>query len=99
MPSAYIASLNRDLEQTAAVSSMPKMDLRQRFTDWFASLPEISRHRAFAMTELEGALATQGKYLSSILLRLGWRRSRRWTSAGQYNRYWMPPREQYRRSE
>jgi hypothetical protein len=43
------------------------------------------------MAEFEAALATQGKYLSPILLNLGWIRKRRWTGSGQYSRYWVPP--------
>ena len=38
------------------------------------------------------ALKTQGKYISPVLLELGWTRKRRWASGGgQYNRFWMPP--------
>jgi hypothetical protein len=43
------------------------------------------------MSELEQALATQGKYLGPVLLRLGWQRKRKWTGYGEYNRYWIPP--------
>lgn len=66
-------------------------DLRQRFVDWHSALPEVTRHRPFAMAEFENALLTQGKYLSPILLKLGWQRRRKWSSRGQYYRYWMPP--------
>ena len=91
MPSAYIASLNRDLEQPAAAVSVPELNLRQRFIDWHAGLPEVARHRAFAMAEIELALGTQGKYLSPVLLSLGWVRRRQWSSGGQYSRYWLAP--------
>jgi hypothetical protein len=44
------------------------------------------------MSEFEVALNTQGKYISPVLLELGWKRKRRWASGGgQYNRYWKPP--------
>lgn len=89
MRSAYIASLNKDFE--LATSPPAAASLRQRFIDWYAALPDIARQRPFAMTELERALSTQGKYLSPILLELGWCRGRRWSSRGQYNRYWLPP--------
>lgn len=90
--SAYVSSLNRLAEAYHAPISAPKApDLRQRFLEWYASLPEISRNRGFAMAEFEAALSTQGKYLSHILLNLGWMRKRRWSSGGQYNRYWVPP--------
>jgi hypothetical protein len=41
--------------------------------------------------QLKKALGTQGKYLSPILLDLGWSRKRKWTGLKQYPRYWMPP--------
>lgn len=91
MPNAYIARLNRELEARATVTPTVQPELRQQFVAWYAGLPEISRRRPFAMIELEQALSTQGKYLSPVLLGLGWQRQRRWTSAGQYNRYWLPP--------
>jgi hypothetical protein len=34
---------------------------------------------------------TQGKWLSPVLLELGWRRKRIWSGTGQYHRYWVPP--------
>jgi len=89
MTSAYIASLNKALETVASHEAAPS--LRQRLLDWLAALPDIARNRAFAMAELERALSTQGKYLSPILLELGWRRGRKWSSQGQYNRFWLPP--------
>jgi hypothetical protein len=91
MSSAYISTLKRGVE---AMGSQPKAespDLRQRFIDWYAGLPEISRDRAFSMSEFEQGLGTQGKYLSPILLSLSWKRKRKWISDGQYSRYWSPP--------
>ncbi len=88
--SAYICSLNRRVEATSQ-SVFAKPDLRERFAAWYAALPEISRYRAFAMTELEIALSTQGKYLGPVLLALGWQRRRKWTGSGEYSRYWLPP--------
>ena len=90
MPSAYIRGLNSDLDDPLAIGQPPCPDLGERFIAWYASLPEISRHRPFAMSELETALTTQGKYLSPILLSLGWQRRRKWSSKGQYHRYWVP---------
>lgn len=92
MPSAFIARLNREMLESA-VQQPCTPPLRQRFIDWYASLPEITRDRPFAMTELERALGTQGKHLSPVLLSLGWQRRRKWTGTGQYPRFWMPPRE------
>lgn len=91
MSSAYIAALNREIERAAAAAFMPALDLRQRVIAWHAGLPEVTRHRQFAMAEIELAMGTQGKYLSPIMLGLGWIRRRRWSTSGQYNRYWMPP--------
>ena len=90
MPSAYIASLNRELEQAGEATSVPQLDLRQRLMEWHGGLPEIARYRPFAMAEIELALRAQGKYLSPIMLKLGWIRRRRWSSGGQYSRYWVP---------
>jgi hypothetical protein len=90
MPCAYIARLKRELlsdaDQPPAVPT-----LRNQLLEWFEGLPEISRTRPFAMVELEKALGTQGKYLSPILLSLGWSRKRKWLNDRQYHRYWLPP--------
>lgn len=90
MPNAYIARLKRELSEEAQQPLAVSHNLRQQVLDWFESLPEISRNRPFAMVELERALGTQGKYLSPVLLSLGWSRKRKWTSQGQYHRYWVP---------
>ena len=89
---AYIRDLQR---RTAAAQSAPSrsQSLRDRFVEWHRSLPAVSRERPFAMSEFEVALNTQGKFISPVLLELGWTRKRRWASGGgQYNRYWEPPR-------
>lgn len=90
MPTAYISALNRDVENLPQ-AAYPAPDLRQSFLDWYASLPPVSRRRPFAMAEMEAALGTQGRYLSPILLTLGWQRKRKWTGGGQYSRFWVPP--------
>jgi hypothetical protein len=89
--SAYIKSLQRSLEAEEPSAALSKVDLESRFLAWLDSVPEISRLRPYSMTELEQALGTQGRYLSPILLRLGWERRRKWSSRGQYHRYWLPP--------
>jgi len=89
--SAYIKFLNRVTETRVPATS----PLHQRFLDWYRTLPEISRCRPFSMSEFETALATQGKYISPVLLELGWQRKRRWNSRGQYHRYWLPPQAEY----
>jgi hypothetical protein len=43
------------------------------------------------MAEFETALKTQGKYISPVLLELGWRRKRIWSTTGQHHRYWESP--------
>jgi len=91
MSSAYVKSLYRSLPDEAENTRLSKTNLSQRFIDWFDSVPEISRMRPYSMVELEQALNTQGRYLSPILLGLGWKRRRKWSSGGQYHRYWMPP--------
>ena len=91
MSTAYISSLNRALLEHAKERHLSKPDLRQRFVIWFESVPEISRIRPYGMVELERAMGTQGKYLSAVLLSLGWVRHRKWSGSGQYLRYWVPP--------
>lgn len=91
MTSAYVRSLQRSLEAEKQPAGLSKPDLETRFLAWLDSQPEISRLRPYSMTELEKALGTQGRYLSSVLLRLGWERRRKWTSKAQYPRYWTPP--------
>lgn len=87
--SAYVAELNKLL----ASRSLPPQarSLRQRFLDWYRSLPEFTRNRPFSMSEFEAALKTQGKYISPMLLELGWQRKRIWSTMGHYHRYWQPP--------
>ena len=91
LPSAYISGLRRSIEQEPSAQTAARPNLRERFLMWFENLPEISRHRPYSMIELEEALGTQGKYLSPILLNLGWQRRRKWASKTQYLRYWVPP--------
>lgn len=88
---AYIKSLQRGLEAEAPAAHLSNSDLETRFLSWLDSQPEISRLRPYAMSELENALGTKGRYLSAVLLRHGWARRRKWTSKTQYLRYWMPP--------
>lgn len=92
MSSAYIRSLQRDLEAEELPAKLCKRSpLEARFLAWMNSQPEISRQRPYAMSELEKALDTQGRYLSPVLIALGWERRRKWTSRTQYLRYWVPP--------
>ena len=85
--SAYIRMLNEEL---ARQDEQPKSsNLRIRFTAWYNLLPPVSRNRAFAMAEFEVALKTQGKYISPLLINLGWQRKRVWSTSGQYHRYWL----------
>jgi hypothetical protein len=86
---AYIRQLNALL--TADPPQSQPMGLRQRFLDWHNGLPEFTRNRPIAMSELEAVLTTQGRYISPLLLELGWRRKRIWNTAGHYHRYWLPP--------
>ncbi|CAE6828723.1 hypothetical protein [Paraburkholderia nemoris] len=85
--SAYI----KRLENLATTDFPVRSPMRQQFLDWYGALPEIARQRPFSMIEFERALATQGRYISPVLLALGWKRKRRWSSQGQYHRYWVPP--------
>lgn len=93
MSSAYIATLKRMLDASVDGRGVGSPSLQDRFLAWYAALPEVSRDRPFAMVEFERALQTQGKYLSPVLLELGWRRKRKWSSRGQYHRYWVKPPE------
>lgn len=78
-------------EDSISIEEPQKLDLESRFIEWFETIPEISRLRPYSMVEIERVLSTQGRYLSPIMLRLGWKRRRKWSSEGQYNRYWVPP--------
>lgn len=90
MPSAYIKALQKSIKDAEAAETHSG-DLAARFCAWFAKLPEVSRNRPYSMSELEAALATQGRYLSRILIEHGWQRKRKWASRTQYLRYWVPP--------
>jgi hypothetical protein len=88
----YIAELNRGAAAAwPAASPAPKTSLHDRFVQWYAALPTLARNRPFAMVEIERALGTQGRFISPVLIRLGWRRRRIWTGAGPFHRYWLPP--------
>ena len=89
--SAFIKSLQRSLDAEATSQQLSRLDLKQRFSEWFASAPEISRVRPYSMIELERALGTQGRFLSPVLYALGWERRRKWSSKGANPRYWVPP--------
>lgn len=92
MPSSYIRSLQQSLAAEAAQEQqLSKPDLKQRFIEWFDGVPEISRVRPYSMAELERALTTQGRFLSTVLVSLGWERRRKWSSTGKSPRYWIPP--------
>ncbi|MGV3554232.1 MAG: hypothetical protein ACO1OD_03145 [Croceibacterium sp.] len=92
MTSAYVKKLDRLVAEDRTTKTNPAEDtLQQRFLEWFNGLPEVSRQRAYSMVEMEQALHTQGKYLSPILLELGWQRRRKWSSSRQYHRFWVPP--------
>ena len=84
--SAYTNYLNK---QTKQVMATRQGGLTDRFIAWYSGLPEVTKNRPFAMSEFEAALKTQGKYISPVLLSLGWVRKRKWSSAGQYHRYWV----------
>ncbi len=87
--SAYIKHLAEAARTDQGVST--RHPLMRRFQDWYSSLPEPTRERPFSMQEFEAALKSQGRYISPVLLKLGWQRKRKWNSRGQYHRYWVAP--------
>ena len=87
---AYISALKK-LSTVVEPPRSPPQRLQERFLIWYNSLPVVSRKRRYSMSEIEAALGTQGKYLSTVLLGLGWRRGRLWSRGDQFNRYWEPP--------
>lgn len=91
MGNAYI----RDLQLAAARSRMVRetpLSLEQKIRAWHFSLPEFVRYRPFAMQELEKGTGSQGRFISPVLITLGWVRKRKWDSTGSYHRYWVPPK-------
>lgn len=88
---AYARALRNLVETDRPRGNDTKLDLEARLVSWFASTPEISRHRPYSMVEIETALSSQGRYLGPVLFKLGWQRRRKWTGCGQYSRYWEPP--------
>ncbi len=89
MSRAYIKSLERH-EHRAESKSARYQPLEARFTAWFDNLPPEAKNRPFSMSEIENALNSQGRHISSVLVQLGWRRKRVWTTQ-RYCRYWQPP--------
>jgi len=81
----------KQLQARRAAQPAQPLSLHDRFVNWYGSLPPVSRDRRFSMSEFEAALKTQGRYISRVLLELGWRRKRVWSTAGHYSRYWVPP--------
>jgi hypothetical protein len=61
-----------------------RLSLHNRFLNWYRSLPEFTRNRAFSMSKFETALKSQGKHISPVLLELGWQRKRIWSTTGHY---------------
>ena len=88
---AMTTAWSRELLEETGTDQLSTPDLKQRFSVWFDSQPEISRIRPYSMAELEQALSTPGRLLSGVLLNLGWERRRKWSSTGQSPRYWVPP--------
>lgn len=86
---AYIAALNRRAAQAHAPVSRP-LTLKDRFEQWFASQPAVSKCRRYSMSELEAALGTQGRYIGPVLVQAGWTRRRAYAGVGPYSRYWVP---------
>ena len=89
--SAYVKMLQREMAKQNEPAGPSNLHLR--FIQWYGKLPPVSRNRPFAMSEFEAALKTQGRFISPILLELGWQRKRVWSTSGQYHRYWLLPRE------
>lgn len=69
--SAYIQSLKLPPGYPSVQGDTPR--LQKRFTIWFATVPEVAQQRPWSMIEFEQALGTQGRYISPVLLALGWR--------------------------
>jgi hypothetical protein len=88
--SAYIKHLS-EIARSENVA-VARHSLTYRFQEWYISLPEPTRVRPFSMQELEAVLKSQGRFISPVLLKLGWQRKRQWSSKGQYYRLWLPPR-------
>ena len=79
-------------EADARCRRTPPPSLHAKFVAWYGALPPVSRDRRYSMSEFEKALGgTQGKYISPVLLELGWTRKRIWSTRGQYLPYWAPP--------
>ena len=87
---AYVTRLKKLVANRLPPVPQP-LSLRDRFLNWYRSMPSFTRNRPFSMSEFEAALKTQGKYISPVLLELGWRRKRIWSTGGHYHRYWVPP--------
>lgn len=90
MADAYIRDLQLKikLQKTAVVAPA---SLAERIYSWHSGLSEFLRNRPFSMSELEQVTASQGRFISPVLIQLGWSRKRKWDSQGSYHRYWVPP--------
>lgn len=91
MTSAYVRQLQRETHANDGTAELTPPTLEQRIVMWYESQPAVSRDRRYSMVELERALGTQGRFLSPVLCRLGWKRGRQWSSTGPNPRYWVPP--------
>jgi hypothetical protein len=69
---ACLAELNKLTEAQRSRSSQPS-SVSDRFKRWYHLLPAVSRNRRFSMSVFEAAPRTQGKFISPVLLELGWR--------------------------
>jgi hypothetical protein len=75
--------------EVAPLKSSSTLNRQVSFTKSYAAAI-YARLLIFA-PEPEASLKTQGKWLNPVLLELGWRRKRIWSSSGPYYRIWVPP--------
>lgn len=91
--SAYIRECNRYIAEYEARIRTPAAGLQDRFVRWYTSLPPVARDRRFSMGEFESALGRPGRFISPVLVQLGWQRRRAWSNKSHYLRYWIPPEQ------
>ena len=79
-----------------AKSAIPADPLDLAINDWWSSLPVVTRHRRYQLSEISDALHIRtghrfaDRHITAILEAKGWTQHRDWTRAGRNRRYWKP---------
>ena len=90
---SYLSDLRIRAAEKNAAFALAKSENRliNRVARWYGALPKSARKAAYSIRELANEFRAARGELGPVLHQLGWKRKRRWTGGGPYERYWVPP--------